>query len=88
MKTYINIVILYKSHFHKGSTTNNLHTYTLWTTTTFGMGLPGYKGQGQGVTKIKTKYFIIQMLSYTNSVTMYFVRLQETFMATQLNFIF
>ena len=34
-------------HFYKGSKTNSLHTYTLWTYTTSDM-------------KQKTKYFIIQ----------------------------
>ena len=51
MSKYINIVILYHSHFHKGSKTNISHTYTLWTYATSEMGLPGLKGQGQ--TKIK-----------------------------------
>ena len=53
MNKYVNIVILYRSHFHKGSITNILNTYKLWTYTTFEMGLPGYKGQGQGQMKIK-----------------------------------
>ena len=53
MSKYVNIVILYQSHFHKGSKTNVLHTNTLWTYTTSEMGLPGFEGKDQGQTNVK-----------------------------------
>ena len=48
MSKNINIVILYQNNFHKGSKTNVLQTDTLWAYTTSEMGLPGFKGKGQG----------------------------------------
>ena len=37
----------------------------------FEVGLPGYKGQGQGLTEIKNKIFHNSNLSSTNNVTMF-----------------
>ena len=51
MSKYINIVILYQSHFHKGSETNISARDTLCKNKTFEMGLPGFKGQGQAKVK-------------------------------------
>ena len=53
MSKYINIVILYQSHIHKGSKTNILQTDTLWIHTISEVGLPGYRGHGQGQMKVK-----------------------------------
>ena len=90
MSKYINIVILCQSHFHKVSITYILHIYTLWTYTTFGMGLPGCKGQGQGQMKVKRQN-ISEFKCYhllTPRHCLYFGKLQETFVAAKLYFIF
>ena len=74
MSKYINIVIIFQSNFHKGLETNILQAGTLCTYIAIEMGLPGYKGKGQGQTKVKNKIFHNSNLSSTNSVTMFVFR--------------
>ena len=70
MSKYINIVIRYQNNVQIFSKTNVLHIVTLWTYTTFEMGLPGLKVKAKVRRRSKTKYFIIAILSYTNTIIM------------------
>ena len=76
MSKYINIVILYQSNIHKDSKTNKCfaHIYIMDIYTTYKVGLPRFQGQCQGQTQVKTKYFMIPVLSSTNTITMFVFR--------------